>query len=111
MNREQMLLALKLKDRYKELCKFLKHAAPSEAVAISAEMADIRAQRAALEPKRPRGRPRVRPVGVPRNFAKGTEAQQARARTLRKRRDAAQQELATIQQCFDELAEHGGPSR
>lgn len=111
MNREQMLLALKLKDRYKALSKFLKHAAPSEAVAISAEMADIRAQQAALKPKRPRGRPRVRPIGVPRNFAKGTEAQQIRARTLRSERAKLLKQLAIVQSAFDELAAHGGPSR
>jgi hypothetical protein len=112
MNREQMLLALKLKDRYKALMNELKVCNDHERyLAVSAEMASVRAERAALEPKRPVGRPRVRPVGVPRNFAKGTPSQQARARGLRKRRDAAQQELAAVQAEFDELAAHGGPSR
>lgn len=111
MNREQMLLALKLKDRYAALGREMRTCSDNRRyLAISAEMADIRAERAALEPKRPVGRPRVRAVGVRRTQAKGTQVQQVRARNLRRRREAAMAELAAIKAEFDDLAMHGGAS-
>jgi predicted nucleic acid-binding Zn-ribbon protein len=111
MNREQMLLALKLKDRYAALGKEMRTCQDKDRyLAISAEMADVRDARAALEPKRPVGRPRVRPAGVRRSFGKGTVAQQLRARDLRRQKAVHREALRRIKLEFDELALHGGPS-
>lgn len=112
MEQSNMLLKLKLKDLYTALTKELRTCSDhGRYLAISAEMADVRDARKALEPKRPVGRPRIRSKGVRRTFGKGTVAQQLRARDLRRQKALHMEALKAIKADFDELAVHGGPCR
>lgn len=112
MSNDRLMARLRLKDRYKVLCDQIKRCQDRQkCLEISAEMAAVRREAAALEPKRPRGRPRKRPAGTYRSKAKGTPSVQSAARVLRKRRAIAMAEVREVQAQFDQLARLGGPTK
>lgn len=112
MTRDDMLADLKLADEYAFLRKRAKVSKEAgEQQEIAERMAAIVSKRAALRPKRARGRPRIHAVGHRQSQAKGTPAQQARARSLRVQKAQLIAGLKVVQAAFDELAVAGGPSR
>ncbi len=110
---ERVLLINRLKDQYAALrAKVLSGKGTVEQEAEwTAEMARIRNERAAIETRRPVGRPRKYAVGTRRSYAKGTAGQQAEARSLRKSLRVHEGEIAKIKARFAYLAQRGGPSR
>jgi hypothetical protein len=114
VNKQDILRKIRLKDEHEQLKKQLLAGKQSleEDAQISERMAAIRRIVGELETKRKPGRPRVRPIGTPRPSQRvGTPNQQAEARGLRKRINAAKQEIETCRRAFANLAGRGGPKR
>lgn len=112
MNREQILEKLRLQDQHRDVLQRMKRSSSEQEYReLTAELARIQREAAALQPKRKPGRPRLSAPRSRRSQRKGTLGQQAEARALRASLAGLMAQVRKIKRQFAELASRGGPSK